>query len=79
MNAQSPTSFTKPDRMEQDWEALREECELEFEDWQRADYAAREFEDFSSWLVRKASWNRPNAYEAALDWRERSRLERQSS
>jgi hypothetical protein len=64
------------DRMQEEaWLQLREECEAEFEDWQRADYDAREFEDFSNWLVNKARWNRPNKYEGALDWSERRRVD----
>ena len=60
------------DAVEAEHEALRAECLEEFEDWQRADYDRREFDDFSNWLVRKAIWNRPNAYEAALNWHERA-------
>ena len=69
------TQAQELDRMQEEaWLALRAECEAEFEDWQRADYDAREFEDFSNWLVNKASWNRPNHYEHALDWSERRRV-----
>lgn len=47
-------------------EAAREEALAEFEDWRRADYERREFEDFGNWLANKARWNRPNRYEVAL-------------
>ena len=62
--------------LEEQWEVAREECRDEFTEWQRADYDRREFEDFSNWLVNKASWNRPNKYEAALTWGERKRVGR---
>lgn len=65
-------SIEAPDEGETAWEALREECMAEFEDWQRADYEAREFEDFANWLYRKASWNAPNKYGEAMNWRERA-------
>jgi hypothetical protein len=59
------------DAVEAAWEALRAECLEEFEDWVRADYDKREFADFSNWMVSKASWNRPNKYECALNFHER--------
>jgi hypothetical protein len=53
------------------WQRLRNECEAEFEDWQRADYDNREFTDFGNWIVNKARWNAPNRYGEALRWDER--------
>jgi hypothetical protein len=53
------------------WQQLRDQCEEEFIDWQRADYDRREFTDFGNWLANKARWNRPNIYERALAWNER--------
>lgn len=80
MNAYSPPVRayveTDEDRIERDreerWEALREECFDEFTDWQRADYAHREFECFSNWMVNKARWNGGGKYLEALDWSERA-------
>lgn len=75
MNARpQPDSFDRALADEAAWEALRAECLDEFEDWVRADYDRREFEGFSNWLVRKASWNQPNRYRDALNWHERALL-----
>lgn len=72
LTARTETPDERAERLlEEQHEARREECREEFEEWQRADYARREFEDFSNWIVGKASWNRPNKYEAALNWHER--------
>jgi len=60
-----------PDPEEAVWQSLRDECEDEFIEWQRADYDRREFEDFGNWVVNKARWNRPNKYEEALTYDER--------
>jgi hypothetical protein len=69
MSLHSP--ITAAEQTEAEWQRLRDEVEAEFEDWQRADYDRREFEDIGNWIANKARWNRPNKYEAALAWNER--------
>jgi hypothetical protein len=72
MNAH--TAIAAPEQSDEAHEAARAAAFQEFIEWQRADYDRREFEDFGNWLANKASWNRPNHYEAALTYAERPRL-----
>lgn len=82
MNAYNPplrpyveTPEERAERLaEEAFDALREECFDEFCEWQSGDWRTREFADFSNYLVSKARWNRPNKYEAALNWHERALL-----
>jgi hypothetical protein len=75
MNLYRPFTLSPDEReelaREAEWQALREECFEEFEAWRAADWRGREDEDFGNWLSNKASWNRPNKYERAMDWNER--------
>ena len=65
------------DAIEAEREALRAECEREFDDWRGLDWRNREDADFSEFLVARAQPHMRDhqKYAAAMDWRERSRVD----